>query len=108
MAKRKKDESITELRKRTSKDEILDTKAGEMMLDLDAPDEDKTIEGLLTLQRDYHRSDNITVSWRIPDDVLKHAQKIAMQESLKNKETIHYQKLVLGCFLGQYPMDGGK
>jgi len=105
MAKRKKNESLAEFRKRNEKGDILDTKAGEMMLDLDAPVEGRTIEGLLTLQRDYHRSDNITVSWRIPDDVLKHAQKVAMKESLKNKETIHYQKLVLGCFLGQYPMD---
>ena len=104
MAKRKKNESLAEFRKRTDKDIILDTKAGEMMLDLNAPVEGRTIEGLLTLQNDYDTRDNITVSWRVPKEVMDHAKRVAMKESLKRKENIHYQKLVMGCFLDNYPM----
>jgi hypothetical protein len=102
MAKRKKNESIEELRKRADKGNILDTKAGEMMLDLDAPVEGRTIEGLLTLKRDYHRSDNITVSWRIPEKLMKKAKEIAREEGAKKNEDIHYQKLIMGCFIEKY------
>ncbi len=105
MAKRKKNESIADFRKRTDADLIQDTSADPLLCDTNAPEEGRTIEGLLTLTRDLKRSDNITISWRIPDDVLKHAQRVAMEESLKNKENIHYQKLVLGCFLEKYPME---
>ena len=108
MAKRKKDESLADMRKRESDDQILDTSAPPMDLDVNASDEGKTIEGLLTLQRDYGTSDNITVSWRIPQEVMDHAKRVAMEESLKKKENIHYQKLVLGCFLDKYPMPKGK
>ena len=104
MAKRKKNETIAEFRKRTDKDTILDTKAGEMMLDIEAPAEGRTIEGLLTLQRDFRKSDNITVSWRIPSQVMEHAKSVARKEGLKKKEDIHYQKLIMGCFLEKYPL----
>lgn len=104
MAKRKKKESIADFRKRVSNTEIMDTSAPPVDLDVNAPDEDRTIEGLLTLQRDYQRADNITVSWRVPEEVLAHAKRVAMEQSLKSKEEIHYQKLVMGCFLDQFPM----
>ena len=103
MAKKKKNESIADLRKRESDKNIMDTSAGEMVLDINAPEEGRTIEGLLTLQNDYQTRDNITVSWRVPEEVMEHAKRVAMEESLKRKETIHYQKLVLGCFLDKYP-----
>jgi len=105
MAKRKKNESISEFRKRTEKDNIMDTSAGEMVLDINAPVEGRTIEGLLTLQNEYQTRDNITVSWRVPEEVMEHAKRIAMKESLERKENIHYQKLVMGCFLDKYPME---
>ena len=104
MAKRKKKESIADLRKRVSDKEIMDTSADKLVLDLNAPVEGRTIEGLLTLQNDYDTRDNITVSWRVPKEVMDHAKKVAMEESLKKKETIHYQKLVLGCFLEMFPL----
>lgn len=105
MAKRKKNESIKEMRERVSKAEILDTSADEMVLDLNAPVEGRTIEGLLTLKRDFRKSDNITVSWRIPTQVMEHAKSVARDEGLKKKEDIHYQKLIMGCFLDKYPME---
>ena len=104
MAKRKKNESIADLRKRVAEKEIMDTSPPPMDLDPNTPDEDKTIEGLLNLHRDLKQSDNITVSWRLPQNVLDHAKIVAMEESLENKETIHYQKLVMSCFLDRYPM----
>lgn len=104
MAKRKKNESIAEFRKRVSNAEICDTSPPSMDLDVNAPEEGRTIEGLLDLQRDLKRSDNITVSWRLPQDVLDHAKRVSMQESLNNKDEIHYQKLVLSCFLDRFPM----
>ena len=105
MAKKKKNESIAEFRKRVSNAEICDTSAPPIDLDVNVPDEDKTIEGLLTLQRGLKISDNITVSWRLPQEVLDHAKRVAMQESLNNKDEIHYQKLVLSCFLDRFPME---
>ena len=108
MAKREKEESIAEIRKRTSKKEIMDTSSPPVELDVNAPEENRTIEGLLDLQRSFRRSDNITVSWRVPPDVLDHAKRVSMQESLKNKEEIHYQKLVLSCFLDRFPMPENK
>jgi deferrochelatase/peroxidase EfeB len=104
MAKRKKNESIKAFRERVAKSEILDTTAGDMMLDINASDEDKTIEGLLTLQRDFRKSDNITVSWRIPSQLMEHAKTIAREEGLKKSEDIHYQKLIMGCFLEKHPI----
>lgn len=93
MAKRKK-----------SSDIIQDTTAGEMVLDINAPDEDRTIEGLLRMEKRYTPSDNRTVSWRIPDELFKWAKEIARQQSSKQKKDIHYQKLIMGCFLEKYPL----
>ena len=93
MAKRKK-----------SNDIIQDTRPDPILCDVTAPDEDKTIEGLLRLERNYVASDNQTVSWRVPSEVFRWAKKVALQESLKQGKDIHYQKLVMGCFLDKYPM----
>ena len=93
MAKRKK-----------SNDIIQDTKAGDMVLDINASDEDRTTEGLLRLERRYTPSDNITVSWRIPTEVFDWAKEVARNESAKQGKDIHYQKLVMGCFLERYPL----
>ena len=94
--------------RRRLKNEILDTQADPILCDVNAPDEDRTIEGLLRLERNYIPSDNKTVSWRIPSEVMDWAQKIAREESLKQEKSIHYQKLVMGCFLEKYPMPKDK
>jgi len=93
MAKRKK-----------SNDIIQDTTAGDMVLDITAPDEEKTTEGLLRLERRYTPSDNMTVSWRIPTEVLEWAKEVARTEGVNQKKDIHYQKLIMGCFLDKYPL----
>jgi hypothetical protein len=94
--------------KRKKKENILDTSPDPLLCDLNAPDEDRTIEGLLRLERNYVPSDNQTVSWRIPSEVFKHAKTVAMQESLKQGKDVHYQKLVMACFLEKYPMPKDK
>jgi hypothetical protein len=93
MAKRKK-----------SNDIIQDTSAGDVVLDVNAPDEDRTIEGLLRLERRYTPSDNMTVSWRIPTEVFEWAKEVARQQGVELKKDIHYQKIVMGCFLDKYPL----
>ena len=65
MAKRKKKESIAELRKRVSNDEIMDTSAGEMVLDITAKDPDVQSDGLMTTEAKLHPSDCITFYMRI-------------------------------------------
>jgi len=95
-------------KKKKKKSEILDTKAGELMLDINAPDEDRTVEGLLRLERNYVPSDNMTVSWRIPTEVFNWAKEVAREESLKQKKDVHYQKVVMGCFLDKYPLPKNK
>lgn len=90
---------------RKKKSEILDTRADkDLILDINAPDEDKTTEGLLRLERNFTPSDNMTVSWRIPSSVFEWAQKVAREESVKQSKNIHYQKIIMGCFLDKYPM----
>ncbi len=93
MAKRKKKNSG-----------ILDTSAGEIMLDLSAPDEDRTIEGLLRLEKNFTLSDNMTVSFRIPSNVLEHAKDLARQIGVEEKRDVHWQKLILESFLRVHPI----
>lgn len=104
MAKKKKKNEIKiskTPRPRETNDIICDTSASaEPILDLNV--QGQTIEGLLNLERTYPSKDNITVSWRIPQELLKKAKNIAMKESLSTGEEIHYQKLVMGCFLEKY------
>ena len=89
---------------RESNDIICDTSADrDDILDLSV--QGQTIEGLLNLEKTYTTRDNITVSWRIPKDLLEHAKTIAMQESLAKGKDVHYQKLILGAFLEKYPLD---
>ena len=81
---------------------LCDTKPDEILLDLSA--QGKSIEGLLNLEKTYVTRENVTVSWRIPKDLLKHAKELAKKESLIKKRDIHYQKLIMGCFLEKYPI----
>jgi len=94
MAKRKK-----------SNDIIQDTSAGDMVLDITAPDEDRTVEGLLRLERKYTPSDNMTVSFRIPSPVFYHAKELARNIGIEEKRDVHYQKLILESFLRVHPME---
>jgi hypothetical protein len=93
MAKNRKNDGI-----------IQDTRADDILLDVNAPDEDKTVEGLLRLEARYKPQDNMTVSWRIPSELLEWAKDVARRVSVEEKKDIHYQKLIMGCFLEKYPI----
>lgn len=94
--------------KRKKKDEILDTSADKIMLDLSAPEEGRRADGILSLNRNFVAADNITVSFRIPKDVLDHFKQISREISLKNKEDINWQKVLVRVGLEKYPMKGEK
>lgn len=104
MAKRKKNESIADLRKRVSDKNILDTSAGEMILDVNAKDEEKTVEGVLNLTLDGVRND-MTFSFRTNEDIWKHIKQVARDASAKENKDINYQKLMVSTFLDKYPME---
>jgi hypothetical protein len=89
---------------RKKKNEILDTRSGDLILDINAPDEDRTMEGLLRLETIRTNSDTNTVSFRMPTIVLDHAKQLAREISVKEKRDIHYQKLILESFLRVHPM----
>lgn len=84
---------------------IQDTSAPPMICDLNAPDEDRTIEGLLRMERNFTPSDNTTVSFRIPTDLLDHAKAVARTLSAEQNRDIHYQKLILESFIRVHPME---
>ena len=49
-----------------NKNDILDTSAGDLILDLTSKDEEKTIEGVLNLsEKERRMRNNVTVSFRI-------------------------------------------
>ncbi len=86
------------------RNDILDTSAGPLVLDLTVKDEEKIVEGVLNLNAQGTRN-NITVSFRIKDDVFKWAKKIALELSLKSDEDINWQKLMTSTFLEKFPME---
>jgi hypothetical protein len=93
----------TKPKPRDTNDILCDTRADiEPILDLNV--QGQTIEGLLNLKQTYDTRDNITVSFRVPKNVLDWAKTTAMKESLAHDEEIHYQKLILSCFLDRYPL----
>ncbi len=104
MAKRKKNESIADLRKRESEKEILDTTAGEMILDTNVSEEGRTIEGVLNLTLDGIRND-MTFSFRTNSKILDHIKQVARDVSSKEKKDVNYQKLMVSTFLDVYPME---
>lgn len=110
MAKKKKKENpkvvVGDGTKRVVKkrDYILDTSAGEMILDVTKKDEEeKIIEGILNVSLDGVRND-ITFSFRANTEVVKHIKQVARELSMITKEDINYQKLMVSTFLDRYPM----
>ena len=77
MAKKKKNESVEDFRKRISDKEIMDTSSPPMDLDVNAkePDSPMTTEGKL------HPPDCINFYMRIKIDLLSHIKQIARERS---------------------------
>lgn len=107
MAKKKKTKATVKVatkkpQNRATNDILCDTTQSPVMLDLST--HGQPIEGLLNLSTTYDTRDNITVSFRVPKDLLDWAKETAMKESLASGKEIHYQRLILGCFLDKYPL----
>ena len=83
---------------------IEDTSAPPLNLDMHAEDPDKNEDGLLTLTTQFQRRDNVTYSFRIPYELHKHFEKVAMEVSVEKGENINWQKLLIGAGLEKYPM----
>lgn len=95
----------TKNKKRTENDIIQDTTAPPLLLDVTAKDDEKTIEGLLDLERSQRRND-MTVSFRIPEEEYDWMKEISRRIAIKEKKDVNYQKLLRSVFLERYPMEG--
>ena len=85
------------------RNEILDTSAPDLLLDLTAVDENKTIEGILNLRETRGTRKNMTISFRINEDDLEWAKEVAMNLSIREKKNLHYQQLMISTFLEKFP-----
>ena len=105
MAKRKKKESIEEFRKRTESDGIMDTSADEMMLDVNAKDEDVRSDGLIETRLKNYRRDDMVFSMRMNEELLHRIKQAARVESAKRKVDIPYQMLICEAVDEKYPKE---
>lgn len=107
MAKRKKNESLADLRKRNSDKEIMDTKADEMVLDLNKRDDiysqpDSII--IETALEKHRRPDSMVFSMRMLPEELEHFKQLAREYSVKLKKNVPYQRFIVIAALQSYPM----
>ena len=103
MAKKKKNESIAELRTRTSGEEIMNISAPPMTLDVNAKDEDVNKDGIIEQRLKNHRANNMVFSMRMDQDLLNHIKQVARQESARLKIDVPYQMLIAEAVEEKYP-----
>ena len=95
MAKRKKNESIAELRKRASEKEIMDISPPPMVPDLEAKDENINKNGTMETSPGAHRKpDTMVFSMRMLPDELFHFKQLAREKSAKEYKDVSYQRSV--------------
>ena len=87
---------------------IQDTSAGDMMLDINAPEEGRTSDGLLTLHTQFPPRTNHTYSFRIAGGLIEHFKNEARKVSLERKEDVNWQKLIVAAALEKYPISKEK
>lgn len=107
MAKRKKKITEKELDNHPIKARnnlIQDTSAGDMLLDVNSPEEGREADGLLTLQTQFPPRTNYTYSFRIAGDLVEHFKNEARIVSLKRKEDVNWQRLIIAAALEKYPV----
>ena len=84
---------------------IQDTSAPPLTLDVNAKDEDeKTKDGILTLQNQFPPRTNITCSFRIAKDLIEHFKQEARMLSLERNEDVNWQRLIVSAALEKYPI----
>jgi len=111
MAKKKKNESIEELRKREADKEIMDTTADKMVLDLNKRDDiyaDVNSVIIETALEKHRRPDSMVFSMRMLPDELEHFKQLAREESAKKKQDVPYQRFIVDAALKLYPMSKDK
>jgi hypothetical protein len=112
MAKKKKKESpqivVGNGEKRdTKKDDILNTSAGELMLDINKKDPDVQPDSLLTIEARLHPNipaNTMVFSMRMEEDLLNHVKQIAREMSYKSKKNISYQAVINDAVISKYPL----
>lgn len=107
MAKRKKKITEGQLNEKPIKVKnslIQDTSADPMLLNLEAKEEGKTPDGLLTLHNQFPPRTNNTYSFRISGDLVDHFKEQARIASARRNEDINWQRLVIGAALEKYPV----
>lgn len=106
MAKKKKKITEKELDKQPIKARnnlIQDTIANPILLDINASEEGRTSDGLLTLQTQFPPKTNYTYSFRISGDLVDHFKNEARKVSLERKEDVNWQRLIVAAALEKYP-----
>lgn len=94
MAKRKKNESIAEFRKRTSDAEIMDTSAPPVDLDTTSKDDDVNEDGIIETRLKNYRVNDMVFSMRMNQDLIERVKQAAREESVRLKKDVPYQLLI--------------
>ena len=97
--------------KRKKKEEVLDTKAGDIMLDTNAPNDDVEQDGVTLKGGSTSKqisSDAITCYMRISKDLLDHIKQIARERSYNEQKDITHQMLIIDALEKVYPMSKEK
>jgi hypothetical protein len=111
MARKKKKITEKELDKQPIKARnnlIQDTSADPMLCDVNAPEEGREVDGLLTLRTQFPPRTNHTYSFRIAGDLIDHFKNEARKASLERKEDINWQRLIVAAALEKYPLSKEK
>ena len=100
MAKKKKNESIADLRKRMSDQEIMNTSPDPIICDT----ENNANILLETRLGNYREANDIVFSMRMNGDLLKHIKQIAREKSVELKRDVPYQFLMIQAIEEKYPI----
>jgi len=111
MARKKKEITEKALDKKPIKARtnlIQDTSADPILCDVNAPEEGRTSDGLLTLQTQFPPRTNHTYSFRIAGGLIEHFKNEARKVSLERKEDVNWQKIIVAAALEKYPISKEK
>ena len=89
---------------RRKRNDILDTSAPPIDLDVTAADPDVQPDSLLTTEAKLHPPDSVVVAFRMKGDVQEHFKQLAREKAFKEKKDVKYQQLIIEGALRTYPM----
>ena len=92
--------------KRKKKNNILDTKAGDIVLDINSPNDDVEADGVTLKNGGKSIGPNtMTFYMRMNVDLLDHIKQIARERSYNEQKDITYQMLIIDALEKAYPME---